>query len=116
MQAPVVETVVEAKSEPTQQTAPQPVQQELVETAPAAAEKPERKPRAPRRPKAAAKPAAVDLASAGLELVETRSSAAPAVAEEKPAPRKSGKTAAWQKKAAAEKAADEPLVMIETQK
>ena len=37
------------------------------------------------------------------------------VVEEKPAPRKA-KPAAWQKMAKAEKAADEPLVMIETQK
>jgi ribonuclease E len=110
--APVMETVVETRAAP--------VQQELVDVATPAPEstgKPDRKPRAPRRPKAA-KPIVVDLASAGLELVETRSDAAPAaVAEEKPASRKQAKPAAWQKKkAAAEKAADEPLVMVETQK
>jgi hypothetical protein len=94
----------------------EPVQQQLPEVATPAADKAERKPRTPRRPKAA-KPIAVDLASAGLELVETRSDAPKAaVAEDKPAPRKAAKPAAWQKKAAAEKAADEPLVMIETQK
>jgi hypothetical protein len=118
MQAPVTEAFVENRPEPVQQSAmqqapEQPAPQESVETA--AAEKPDRKPRSPRRPKAA-KPIVVDLASAGLELVETRSAPAPAAAvEEKPAPRKA-KPAAWQKMAKAEKAADEPLVMIETQK
>jgi ribonuclease E len=113
IQAPVTEAFVETRPEPVQQTPEQPVPQESVDTA--AAEKPDRKPRSPRRPKAV-KPIVVDLASAGLELVETRSSPAPAAtAEDKPAPRKA-KPAAWQKKAAAEKAADEPLVMIETQK
>ena len=118
MQTPVAETFIETRPEPVQQalipqSADQPVPQESVDTA--AAEKPDRKPRSPRRPKAA-KPIVVDLASAGLELVETRSIPAPAeVVEEKPAPRKA-KPAAWQKMAKAEKAADEPLVMIETQK
>jgi len=121
VQAPVAETFIETRPEPLQQA---PVQesalqesapQESTEVATATAEKPDRKPRSPRRPKAA-KPIVVDLASAGLELVETRSTPAPAAAvEEKPAPRKA-KPAAWQKMAKAEKAADEPLVMIETQK
>jgi len=116
VQAPVAETFIETRPEPVQQA---PVQesapQESTEVATATAEKPDRKPRSPRRPKAA-KPIVVDLASAGLELVETRSTPAPAASvEEKPAPRKA-KPAAWQKMAKAEKAADEPLVMIETQK
>lgn len=77
-------------------------------------EKADRKPRAPRRRKAP-EPVVADLASAGLELVETKPDAisvAPAV-EEKPK-RKSGKTAAWQKKNGSDTAPDEPLVMVET--
>ena len=114
------------------------------EAAPPAA-KAERKPRQPRRRKpeaaaeadvattdtaalsaaepvvAASTPQAVqislipNLAESGLELVETRSEAVKAVVVEPEAPRAPAKKAAWQKKSA-EKAADEPLVMVETGK
>ncbi|GBG14700.1 ribonuclease E [Novimethylophilus kurashikiensis] len=95
-----------------------PAQQQL-EGVEAPAEKAERKPRQPRRRKAAetetAAPVVADLASAGLEMVETRADAVKAEAvEEAPKPR-SNKSPAWQKKAEAA-SADEPLVMIETQK
>jgi len=87
-----------------------------VETKPQEKEKAERKPRPPRRRKAP-EPVVADLASAGLEMVETRAEAtktAPAT-EEEVKPRGRAKPAAWQKKTA-EAAADEPLVMVETQK
>lgn len=114
--APVVEQIVA----PQVQVAAPPV---VVETAPVTeviAEAPAaKKPRAPARRKATPKPIVADLASVGLEMVETHpeKAAAVSVAKEEPAPRKAPKkSAAWQKKAAAEKAADEPLVMVETQK
>lgn len=91
-----------------------------VEAAPAeesgdgAKEKAERKPRAPRRRKAP-EPVVADLASAGLEMVETRPGVVTAepVAAEPPKP-KSGRKPAWQKKAEENTSADEPLVMVET--
>jgi len=57
-----------------------------------------------------------DIASSGLEMVETKAAATPAVAEDAPAPKRKAGPAPWQKKAAEEKAAEEPLVMVETQK
>ncbi|HQR50630.1 MAG TPA: Rne/Rng family ribonuclease [Methylophilaceae bacterium] len=88
--------------------------------APAAA-KPERKPRPQRSRKpreiASAAPIVVpDLAESGLVMIETKADAvvvAP-LAAETPLKRKA-QPAAWQKKTA-EKVADEPLVMVETQK
>jgi len=95
-----------------------PVQQAIegVEDAPAVADKPERKPRQPRRRKAP-EPIVVDLSAVGLEMVETRADAVKAtLVEDEPAPRAPAKPAAWQQKKAAEQAADEALVMVETQK
>jgi len=57
-----------------------------------------------------------DIATAGLEMVETKAAAAPAPVEETAAPKRKAGPAPWQKKAAEEKAAEEPLVMVETQK
>lgn len=77
-------------------------------------EKADRKPRAPRRRKAP-EPVVADLASAGLELVETKPDAiSVALAVEEKPKRKSGKSAAWQKKATSDAAPDEPLVLVET--
>jgi ribonuclease E len=57
-----------------------------------------------------------DIATSGLEMVETKATAAPVVAAEEPeAPKRKSGPAPWQKKAEAQ-AAEEPLVMIETQK
>lgn len=72
-----------------------------------------KRPARARKPKTEAKP--VDLATVGLQLVETKAEApkgeAPVEAEKPRAPRKA---AAWQKKAK-EEAPAEPLVMVETQ-
>jgi ribonuclease E len=78
-------------------------------TAPAESKRPARA----RKPKAEAKP--IDLASVGLQLVETKADAPKAVVVETPAPSGPRKVAAWQKKAKEEISA-EPLVMVETQK
>ncbi len=107
--APVapVETAVAAQEAPPSAAA------EAEAEAPAKAE---RKPRAPRRRKAP-EPIVADLASAGLEMVETKADAVKAVVvEEEPAPRKPARTPAWKKKAEEEQAAQEPLMMVETQK
>ncbi|MCX7627530.1 MAG: Rne/Rng family ribonuclease [Methylophilaceae bacterium] len=79
-------------------------------------EKAERKPRASRRRKTP-EPVVADLASAGLEMVETRPEAIAAmpVIEEAPKPRNRTQPAPWQKKVE-EQATEEPLVMVETQK
>ena len=83
-----------------------------------AAEKPARKPRQPRRrkPDAEQLPLIPDVAASGLEMVETRVDAIKATVVEVDLPRAPVKPAAWQKKAAAVQAVDEPLVMIETGK
>jgi len=77
-----------------------------------------RKPRPPARRKATPKPIVADLASVGLEMVETHPEKVKAVAvtEEPTTLKEPKKSAAWQKKAAEDKAAAEPLVMVETQK
>ncbi|HSI23967.1 MAG TPA: Rne/Rng family ribonuclease [Methylophilaceae bacterium] len=71
------------------------------------------------KPARAAAPAPIvvaDIATSGLEMVETKATAAPVVAAEEPeAPKRKSGPAPWQKKAEAQ-AAEEPLVMIETQK
>jgi ribonuclease E len=114
--APVSEIQVQAPGETkAAQIVEAPVQQDIegVEP-PAATGKAERKPRQPRRRKAP-EPIVADLSTAGLEMVETRTDVAkvePIV--EEPKPRAPAKPAAWQKKVAAP--ADEPLVMVETQK
>ncbi len=110
--------VVEAAAAQAPETAPE--QQQIEGVGAPAAEKAERKPRQPRRrkvtPEAAAETLAGDLASAGLELVETRADTVkPAAVAEEPAAPRSSKPAAWQKKAA-ENSGEEPLVMVETQK
>jgi ribonuclease E len=118
--APVTEASAPAVAEISQPLEPRAV--EATTTEPVASEnaaeevkgKAERKPRAPRRRKAP-EPIVADLASAGLELVETKADAlsvAPVVEEQ--LKRKSGKTAAWQKKTASDAAPDEPLVLVET--
>jgi ribonuclease E len=78
-----------------------------------AAKADKKRPARPRKAKAESAP--VDLAAAGLQLVETKADAAKAavpVADEKP--RTPRKAASWQKQAN-EAAAAEPLVMVETQ-
>jgi ribonuclease E len=71
------------------------------------------------KPARAAAPAPIvvaDIATSGLEMVETKATAAPVAAAEEPeAPKRKSGPAPWQKKAEAQ-AAEEPLVMIETQK
>lgn len=118
---PRVEKAVEAATPAVQVTeapiAEAPAQSAPETTAEDAPAKAERKPRAPRRAKAAPKPIVADLASAGLEMVETRSEAVQqAVVAEEPAPRKSARTPAWKKKAEQAQATQEPLMMVETQK
>ena len=110
---PAVEIQVQAPIET--KVAEAPVQQAIEGVEAPAAAKAERKPRQPRRRKAP-EPIVADLASAGLEMVETRPDAikAEAVVEE-PKPRAKAKPAAWQQKKDAE-AVDEPLMMVETQK
>jgi ribonuclease E len=79
------------------------------------ADKAQKKPRAPRRRKPEAEAKSVDLAAAGLQLVETKAVQAQSVTEEPAAPKAPRKPAAWQQ-TAAEQSKDEPLVMVETQK
>jgi len=128
------ETAVEAPPAavavaPVETANPAPVTEKPVAAAPMVAEadavamesteKPEKKPRAPRhrKPEGETKPIVIaDIAASGLELVETKSkSETVAVTLEAETPRAPRKPAAWQQKAA-EKAKEEPLVMIETQK
>jgi ribonuclease E len=72
-----------------------------------------KRPARARKPKAESKP--VDLAAAGLQLVETKADAAKvSVAAEAEKPRAPRKAASWQNKAQ-DTAAAEPLVMVETQ-
>jgi ribonuclease E len=65
--------------------------------------------------KAAAPIVIADIAESGLEMVETKAAAAPAVMEEPEKPKRKAGSAAWQKKAETQ-AGEEPLVMVETQK
>jgi len=98
----------EAKAEPATETAE--ITTDAVEKA---AKGDKKRPARPRKAKAESAP--VDLAAAGLQLVETKADAAKAaapVAEEKP--RTPRKAASWQNQAK-ETAAAEPLVMVETQ-
>jgi len=98
----------EAKAEPATETT------EIATDAVEKAVKGDKKrPARPRKAKAESAP--VDLAAAGLQLVETKADAAKAavpVVEEKP--RTPRRAASWQKQAK-ETAAAEPLVMVETQ-
>lgn len=72
-----------------------------------------KRPARSRKAKPESKP--VDLAAAGLQLVETKADAAKvAVAAEEEKPRKPRKAASWQKQGDADTTA-EPLVMVETQ-
>ena len=72
-----------------------------------------KRPARPRKPKTEVKP--VDLASVGLQLVETKADAPKANASVETAkPSAPRKAAAWQQKAEANASA-EPLVMVETQ-
>ncbi len=114
--APVVEKIVI----PEVQVVAPPVVVEITTVPDVLAEAPAtKKSRAPARRKATPKPIVADLASVGLEMVETHpeKAAAIAVVKEEPSPRKAPKkSAAWQKKVAADKATEEALVMVETQK
>lgn len=91
---------------------------ELISTLPVAENtelpvKADKRPARPRKAKAEAKP--VDLATVGLQLVETKADAPKAtVAVEAEKPRAPRKAAAWQKNAKDEASA-EPMVMVETQ-
>ncbi len=91
---------------------------ELISTLPVAENtelpaKADKRPARPRKAKAEAKP--VDLATVGLQLVETKADAPKAtVAVESEKPRAPRKAAAWQKNAKDEASA-EPMVMVETQ-
>lgn len=78
--------------------------------------KSEKKPRAPRRKKAVEE-TPIDLAASGLQLVETKLEAiAPVPAEPEPQTKpKARKPAAWQQKAD-EQVADEPLIIVQTEK
>jgi len=86
---------------------------EAVDTDKATTKADKKRPARARKAKTEAKP--VDLAAAGLQLVETKAdtpkAAAPAEEEK---PRKPRRAATWQKQAKAETTA-EPLVMVETQ-
>lgn len=124
LEAGVAVVPAPTKNKPAKTTKTPPAPQEApvdsaTPTAPTEAEKASKKPVSKKAPSRARKPKAesapVDLAAVGLQLVETRAdthqSTNPAPADKPRAPRK---TAAWQKKAAAESSA-EPLVMVETQ-
>ena len=102
--APVVKT--EATNEVAGETAPA----VTTEAAPAKADN--KRPARPRKPKTEAKP--VDLAAAGLQLVETKADAPKATSVEEVKPKAPRKAANWQKNASVEASA-EPLVMVETQ-
>ncbi|MDI1298215.1 Rne/Rng family ribonuclease [Methylotenera sp.] len=71
-----------------------------------------KRPARPRKPKTEAKP--VDLATAGLQLVETKAEAPKAATVEEVKPKAPRKAANWQKNANVDASA-EPLVMVETQ-
>lgn len=111
--APVTSMETPAAAVVSEETQPEAASPEAV-TEPVKAE---RKPRAPRRRKAP-EPIVADLSSVGLEMVETKPEAVKSiVVEPEPAPRKPARTPAWKKKAEAEQAAaQEALVMVETQK
>ena len=121
--APVeVATPKPAAQEKVAKVAPAEKVTAATETAPtkevqvAADEKPakaEKKARPARKPAAKAKP--VDLAASGLQLVETKAESAVAAPVVEDAPKKPRKAAAWQKKGE-DKANDEPLVIVQTQK
>ncbi|MBU3735761.1 MAG: ribonuclease E/G, partial [Methylobacterium sp.] len=126
--APQVEAPVAKPPVPEAATAPLAAQDEAateaqvpaaaVSAAPEESAKPERKPRQPRRRKAedAAPIVIPDLADSGLVMIETKADAPViAAAVEEPKKRRSNAPAPWQQKAGAEQA-DEPLVMVETQK
>ena len=111
--APMPEPQIETEQEVAPQTETSTIP-DVAESAPA---KPEKKPRPSRRRKAEEIVAAVpDISASGLVLIETRADAPKvesAVVEDVPS--RPTKPAAWQKKGAS-KVADEPLVMVETQK
>jgi ribonuclease E len=90
------------------------VNNEVAEAATESAVKADKKrPARPRKAKTESKP--VDLAAAGLQLVETKADAPKVTAQaEEEKPRKPRKAASWQKPANGDAAA-EPLVMVETQ-
>jgi ribonuclease E len=112
---PVVESVVEQPSD-VEASEPTTVVAQGVEVS---AAKPERKPRPPRRRKAEESTATAtivvpELAESGLVMIETKADAQVAPAPVVEAPKRKAQPAAWQKKNT-EQAADEPLVMVETQ-
>jgi ribonuclease E len=103
--AVATEDKVEVKTEVTN---------EVAEAAAVGAVKADKKrPARPRKAKTESKP--VDLAAAGLQLVETKADAPKVTAQaEEEKPRKPRKAASWQKPENGDAAA-EPLVMVETQ-
>ena len=122
--APVVETAAVPEPKPAAKAEPavEKAEPEAVEAKPEASaetaadtEKAAKKPRAPRRRKPA-ESQPVDLSASGLELVETKPSAATAEPEAAPEAPKPRRAAAWQQKAADQQPESEPLVMVETQK
>ncbi|ADI29889.1 Rne/Rng family ribonuclease [Methylotenera versatilis] len=104
VKAPVV------KAEATNEVAGEAAPAVATEAAPAKADN--KRPARPRKPKTEAKP--VDLAAAGLQLVETKADAPKAVTVEEVKPKAPRKAANWQKNATVDASA-EPLVMVETQ-
>ena len=126
---PVVETTAKAPKaapkdkKPVKSTAAVVETATVVETTPKADAAPnakaDKKPAAPKavksaKPAKASKP--VDLATSGLQLVETKGNAKPASIAAEPAKPKAPRKAPNWKKDAASTPADAPLVMVETQK
>jgi ribonuclease E len=108
-----VNSVDEVK--PSADTTTQPIANPTIETAVdvVASKTDNKRPARPRKSKAAAKP--VDLAAAGLQLVETKADAPKMVTPvEEAKPRAPRKVAAWQKETKSE-TDSEPMVMVETQ-
>ncbi|HEY8353444.1 MAG TPA: Rne/Rng family ribonuclease [Methylophilaceae bacterium] len=123
--SPVTEEVKAEKPEPAASAAPvtEVVAEEQAAETVEKEEKAEKKPRAPRRRKPvetveAVQEKPVDLTASGLQLVETKAEAVQAAAPaepEVPAKPRTRKPAPWQQKAD-EHSADEPLIIVQTEK
>jgi len=113
--APVAQTVEPVAEQTTEVAA---VTSSAAPEAEAPAAKPEKKPRPSRsrKPKESAPIEVPDLTQSGLVMIETKADAAVAApAPMEVPPKRKAQPAAWQKKTD-EQAADEPLMMVETQK